>query len=220
MKAWMERIPEHERAGLQAGQLELGRKTALIVVDVTYGFTGSEGLTLEETRQEYSTAVGPAAWDAMPRVARLIHLVRSKGMPIVYTRSSANDQQFVGRATKKLRTGGKLSIDFGEFPEAIAPLEGDWVLEKAKASSFFQTPLSIFLVREQVESVIVCGVSTSGCVRATTVDACSSGFRTFVIDDACFDRSWFAHCNNLFDMNAKYADVLSVDELEEKWNAE
>ncbi|WP_406031894.1 isochorismatase family protein [Nocardioides sp. NBC_00163] len=218
MKRWTQNVPEHEAGALGAGRLGLGQRSALIVVDVTYGFTGSAGLTLDEARQEYSTAAGPSAWEAMPHIARLIELVRSKSMPVVYTRSSANDQAFVGRATKKPRTGARLADGFGDFPGTIAPETGDWVLEKTKASAFFQTPLSVFLVREKVESVIVCGVSTSGCVRATAVDSCSNGFSTFVVDDACFDRSWFAHCNNLFDMATKYADVLSVDELEKKWS--
>jgi maleamate amidohydrolase len=61
--------------------------------------------------------------------------------------------------------------------------------------------------------VVVCGVSTSGCVRATSVDAWSHGFTTFVIDDCCFDRSYFAHCANLFDLDAKYASVVSLHEL-------
>ena len=219
MKAWMENAPEQELAGLRSGQLDLGQKSALIVVDVTYGFTGSEGLSLDEARKEYATASGPVAWEAMPRIARLIELARGQNVPVVYTRTSMKDQQFVGRATKKVRRDDPDQTGFGDIPDAIAPEDGDWIIEKAKASAFFQTPLSVFLTREKVDSVIVCGVSTSGCVRATTVDSCSHGFSTFVIDDACFDRSWFAHCNNLFDMGTKYADVLSVDELEKRWHA-
>ena len=217
----MENVPEQDLAALRSGggELELGRRSALIVVDVTYGFTGSEGLSLEEARGEYSTASGPAAWEAMPRIARLIQLTRRQGMPVVYTRTDTNAQRFAGRATKKARRGDKVMTGFGDFPDAIRPTDGDWVIEKTKASAFFQTPLSVFLVRERVESVIVCGVSTSGCVRATAVDSCSHGFSTFVVDDACFDRSWFAHCNNLVDMGTKYADVLSLDDLETRWDA-
>jgi nicotinamidase-related amidase len=88
------------------------------------------------------------------------------------------------------------------------------VLAKTKTSGFFQTPLAAHLVREHVDTAVVCGVSTSGCVRATAVDAFSHGFATFVIDDCCFDRSWFAHCANLFDLQAKYASVVSLQELE------
>jgi hypothetical protein len=102
---------------------------------------------------------------------------------------------------------------FNDFPESIAPQAGEWVLEKTKASAFFQTPLASYMVKNQIDSVVVCGVSTSGCVRASVVDSFSNGFTTFVVDDCCFDRSNFAHCANLFDMNAKYATVVSSDEL-------
>ena len=220
MKEWMKVIPESEVATYQsAGFLNLpqsGERPALIVVDVTLGFTGSAGLSLEEAIGEFPTACGPAAWKAMPYIAGLIELFRRRNFPIVYTRADASDQAFAGRATKSSHTG-KLAPRYGQFPAAIAPREGDWVLGKTKASAFFQTPLPSFLARERVDSVVVCGVSTSGCVRATAVDSCSSGFVTFVVDEACFDRSWFAHCSNLFDLSAKYAHVLSVGELEELW---
>jgi hypothetical protein len=87
------------------------------------------------------------------------------------------------------------------------------VLEKTKASAFFQTPLSAYLIKQGVDTAVVCGVSTSGCVRASAVDAFSHGFITIVVDDCCFDRSHFAHCANLFDLQAKYAAVLSLEEL-------
>jgi maleamate amidohydrolase len=94
-------------------------------------------------------------------------------------------------------------------------LQNEWVLEKTRASAFFHTPLTSFLTRSKTDSVVVCGVSTSGCVRATVVDSFSNGFDTFVVDDCCFDRSYFSHCSNLFDMNAKYATVFSLNEIEE-----
>jgi maleamate amidohydrolase len=87
------------------------------------------------------------------------------------------------------------------------------VLPKTKASGFFQTPLAAYLTKQQIDTAVVCGVSTSGCVRATAVDAHSHGYTTFVIDDCCFDRSYFAHCANLFDLDAKYASVVSLDEI-------
>jgi nicotinamidase-related amidase len=216
----MSSIPESElatyrRAGFLR-QLELGHRTALVVVDVTLGFTGREGLTLDQAIEEFPTACGPSSWEAMPQIARLIQQFRARGMPIVYTRSDIESQRFTGRATKSKREG-KVAPGFGDFPADIAPRDGEWVFEKTKASAFFRTPLSIYLTRERIDSVVICGVSTSGCVRATAVDSCSSGFDTFVIEDACFDRSWFAHCSNLFDMSAKYAEVLSVRELEELW---
>jgi nicotinamidase-related amidase len=69
------------------------------------------------------------------------------------------------------------------------------------------------LIKQGVDTTVLCGVSTSGCVRASAVDAFSHGFKTIVVDDCCFDRSHFAHCANLFDLHAKYAAILSLEEL-------
>jgi maleamate amidohydrolase len=217
MKEWMKQVPPEEMAKyLKAGfaqPLKMGERPALIVVDVTYGFTGSEGLTLDEAVAEFSPACGPVSWEAMPRIAKLIGLFRELERPIVFTRGSAYNVLHAGKATK-----GKRSLHqppkFGEFPPQITPREDEWILEKTRASVFFQTPLASYLVDRKIDTVVLCGVSTSGCVRASVVDCFSHGFNTVAVDDCCFDRSQYAHCANLFDMNAKYATVVSVDELE------
>jgi nicotinamidase-related amidase len=149
----------------------------------------------------------------MPRIARLIGLFRGRELPVVFTRSDLKDVPFTGKSTRSKRDAARLSAKFSEFPPAIAPRSGEWVLEKTKSSAFFQTPLSAYLVREGIDTVVVCGVSTSGCVRGTAVDAHSHGFNTLVVDDCCFDRSAFAHAANLFDLT-KYAAVLSLSELD------
>lgn len=216
MQEWMKLIPEAELALYQKAGFALeakpGKRPALIVVDMTYGFTGSEGLTLEQAMQEFQPACGPVSWETMPRIARLIELFRDRELPIVYTRSDLHDVPFTGKSTKSRRDTTKLAAKFSEFPPAVAPRAGEWVLEKTKSSSFFQTPLSAYLIKQAIDTVVVCGVSTSGCVRSSAVDAFSHGFTTFVVDDCCFDRSHFAHCANLFDLQ-KYASVVSLDEI-------
>jgi maleamate amidohydrolase len=214
MRDWMTRIPPEElrnykKAGF-LGDLKPGRRPALIVVDATMGFCGSEGLTLDEAVAQYPTACGPSSWIAMPRIAELIDMFRRLDLPIVYSLSDLHDTQWTGNATKSnvsLRRDG-----FNDFPPTIAPRPKDWVLAKEKASAFFHTPLTIYLTRQNVDTLFFCGVSTSGCVRASVVDGFSNGYRTFVVDECCFDRSEFAHAANLFDMNAKYAVVLSLEE--------
>lgn len=217
MKEWLKVIPESDQATYKkAGflsNMQLGKNPALIVIDVTYAFTGYENQSLEEAIAEIPTACGPVSWETMPRISRLIELFREKGLPVVYTRSDAYNQMFSGKATKSNRPV-QLNAKYDEFPEPVAPKKGEWILNKTKASMFFQTSLSAYLVKHKVDTLILCGVSTSGCVRASAVDAFSHGYSTFVIDDCCFDRSYFSHCTNLFDMNAKYATVLSLDELE------
>jgi len=217
MREWMNLIPESERrlyekAGFM-GDLTPGRRSALIVVDVTMGFCGSEGLSLDEAVAQYSTACGPASWVAVPKIAKLIKTFHDADLPIVYSLSDLASVPFTGKATKGKRTGAP-APGFNDFPAAIAPREQDWVLAKTKASAFFQTPLPAYLIKSGVDTLVVCGVSTSGCVRASVVDGFSHGFKTFVVDECCFDRSEFAHAANLFDMNAKYASIISLEEAQ------
>jgi MFS family permease len=126
IKEWMKVIPEEEqhiykRAGFLE-KFELGERMALLVVDVTYGFTGSESLTLEEAMQEFPTACGPASWEAVPKIAGLIELFRNRQLPVVFTLGDPYDAEFAGGAVKskrKLDMGGR----YNDFPEQIAPLE-------------------------------------------------------------------------------------------------
>ena len=214
MRDWMKLIPEEElrfykKAGF-LGELKPGRRAALIVVDVTMGFCGSKGATLDEAVAEYSTACGPASWIAMPKIAELISLFRTLKLPIIYSLSDLDAVPFTGKATKGLRT--TTPPGFNDFPSEIVPRDDEYVLPKTKASVFFQTPLNAYLVKQGVDTLVYCGVSTSGCVRASVVDGFSNGYQTMVVDEACFDRSQFAHAANLFDMNAKYAAVISLEE--------
>jgi nicotinamidase-related amidase len=89
------------------------------------------------------------------------------------------------------------------------------VVSKAKASAFFGTPLLTHLTRQRIDTLIVAGTTTSGCVRATVVDAMSHGFRVLVAEDACFDRSRFAHAANLFDIQLKYGSVIDTKQATE-----
>ena len=93
------------------------------------------------------------------------------------------------------------------------PQAGDVVITKQRASVFFGTPLTAHLTQLGVHTVIVCGESTSGCVRASAVDAYSHGFHVVLVEECCFDRSMLSHKVNLFDLHHKYADVMKVDEV-------
>ncbi len=148
MRDWMKHVPESEfqfyrKAGFGT-DLKPGQRTALIVVDVTLGFCGSPGLSLEQAIEEFASACGPSSWVAMPRIAELIAMFRTNDLPIVYTLADLYDTGFAGRATKNAR---RPPDRFNEFPAAIAPHNEDWVLAKTKASAFFQTSLSAYLIK-------------------------------------------------------------------------
>ena len=97
--------------------------------------------------------------------------------------------------------------------EELAPAPGELIIRKESASAFFGTPLIAHLTQLGIQTLIVCGESTSGCVRATAVDAYSHGFHVVLVEECCFDRSIISHKVNLFDMHHKYADVMHVDEV-------
>jgi maleamate amidohydrolase len=97
----------------------------------------------------------------------------------------------------------------GEWPRGISPAEGELVISKQYPSAFFGTSLSSTLTASGVDTLIITGVTTSGCIRATCIDTCSYGFIPIVVADACGDRHEDPHQANLFDMNAKYGDVVS-----------
>nr|WP_017727549.1 isochorismatase family protein [Halalkalibacterium ligniniphilum] len=216
--SWKDVMPKSERllySKTFSQTNDLGIKPALLVIDCTYAFTGTRKTTIEKAIEEVPTACGEMAWEAIPYIQQLLFVIREKQLPIIYTKNDVESQLMVGKATKSIR---QVDLDpyYQLIPDEIRPSDGEWVLQKPKASAFFSTSLVSYLYQKQIDSLIICGATTSGCVRATATDACSYGISTFVVEEACFDRSYFAHCANLFDINAKYASVISFNTLNEQ----
>lgn len=216
MSRWFEQIPKEEfevykTAGFAKRQ-QPGKVPALLIIDCTLSFTGSQGKeSVIAAIKEYQSACGPSAWRSMGFIKEALELFRKKGRLIVFTRPDVYDQSFAGEATKSGKGAGMVSGN--EIVPDIAPLPSEWIVEKAKASCFFGTPLASYLLQKGIDTLVVAGVSTSGCVRASVVDAFSHGFKVFLIEEGCFDRSEFAHAANLFDMDAKYANVITFEEF-------
>lgn len=194
-----------------------GSRPALVLVDIVRSFVGSPGLSLQEAVAEWPTACGPAAYTALPHVSKVLAAARQgrngQGVPIVHLRPGAENAMFYGDTVK-----GEL-IEFVnsrpgavEFVPEAAPRAAELVLPKPKASGFFDTALGTYLRRVGADAVMVMGTTTSGCVRATVVDSFSWGFPTFVIEEATFDRSELSAAVSLYEMNAKYADVITSDD--------
>lgn len=215
MTDWREFLPEddralYQRAGYSGGSWVAGR-AALLAIDVTRAFTGSRPLPVAQAQEEFPTSCGERAWKALPAVRRLLDAFRAAALPVVFTRADERAQAAMGRATK--RVGAPAGNDFVEL---VAPAAGEYVCEKARASAFYGTPLDAYLRRERVSSVVVCGGSTSGCVRASSVDAFSAGFTVLVAEDAVFDRALYPHLASLVDLDAKYATVLPAAMIAEQ----
>jgi maleamate amidohydrolase len=215
MRPWESIVPAQDRTvyarggyGKRAG---LGNRPCLLIVDVTFAFTGTRPLPIADAMREFTTSCGERAWKALPNIRRLLLACRRRKLPIVYTTGDYSLTELAIRTTKVQHVRGTRAKPDG-FPTMITPARGELVMKKAMASAFFGTPLTTYLQRRVVDSVIVVGVSTSGCVRASAVDAYSNGYPVFVVEDCCFDRSEFSHLTNLFDINAKYGTVVTLKE--------
>jgi nicotinamidase-related amidase len=154
------------------------------------------------------------------RIKELIDVAHAQGVPVIYTTGvrRADNWDSGSWSWKNSRTGERPRVtrterDGNEIVDEIAPESHDLVVLKQKPSGFFGTNLLSYLVLLGCDSVVVTGTTTSGCVRATVLDAFSNNFRVIVAEEACFDRSQASHAINLCDMHAKYADVLPVEEV-------
>lgn len=196
-----------------------GSRPALLVIDTQYRTLGDRPLPIREAiSQGYRTSCGEAGWRALPVIARLISAARANGIPVVYPlipRRSGIEAGRMGRRAPSLLAAD----DHGyEFPPGIEPEQADLVMPKFHASAFMGTPLLNFLIDLQVDTVILTGCTTSGCVRATAVDASGYNFRCVVAEDAVYDRAWLTHCVSLFDIQAKYGEVMAATSIEDYLN--
>ena len=182
----------------------LGRSPALLVVDFVNGFTDPEIFG------------GGNIPEAVAATAPLLAFARAQGMPVVFTRivyaADGSDLSLWCQKVPRLRD---LTEDApaSHVVSSLAPEPGEIVIRKTQASAFFGTPLAACLVARGVDSLIVTGCTTSGCVRATVIDAMSMNYRTVVVTDCVGDRALDPHRANLFDMGQKYSDLMSAAEI-------
>ncbi len=216
---WRTVFPEKDRQIYGAAgfgeALEFGRSPALLVIDVVASFAAPAGSDIFESIKEYRTSCGDAGVEPVRHIAQLLDEARGHGVPVVYTKGNVVDKFHSGDSVKGTKPEDVDHIYGAPILPEIAPRETEYVVEKAKASAFFGTPLGSYLQRNGIDTLLVCGTSTSGCVRASVVDAFSHGYRVFVVEECVFDRSELSNSVNLFEMNAKYASVVSFEAASE-----
>jgi nicotinamidase-related amidase len=158
----------------------------------------------------------------MERLVPLLARAHGAGLPVVYTTNDpahgALEDATWGRKNDRMTERRKEhGRSLSEIPQLIAPEPGDTVIAKTKPSAFFDTPLRQYLIVWGIDTLYCCGTSTSGCVRATVVDAFSHGYLVGVVTDCTFDRGQASHAISLFDMGQKYADLVTSEELTQRW---
>ena len=221
MSIWDDVVPASERSIYEIGgwgkRMGFGSSPAVLVVDVNYDFVGDYPEPILESIKRWRYSCGEVGWDGMRAIARLLAAARAQAVPVIYTTADhrADGLDYGRDRDKNFRTGEPTSVIGAkgpEIPREIAPLACDIVISKKKASAFFGTPLASYLIDLGIDTLLVTGVSTSGCVRASVVDGHAYNFRMCVVEEATFDRSVVAHKVNLFDMHMKYGDVVSLEE--------
>lgn len=190
----------------------LGKRPALLVIDVQYRTVGTKPMPFWEAIKEYPTSCGEVAWEAVGNIAKLLELFRERNWPVLYPYVAPKQGFDMGRLSDKVPAIMNVAAKGYEFPPSVAPAENDILLPKKHPSAFFGTPLASYLINVGADSLVVTGCSTSGCVRGSVVDAFAYNFRVLVPQDAVYDRSSTSHAVNLFDMAAKYADVMPTED--------
>jgi nicotinamidase-related amidase len=221
---WSRFLTDRDKAVFAAGgfgaRAGFGRRPALLVIDVNRAFCGDRPEPILEAVKRWRTSCGEDAWVALDSIKRLIEAAHEKGVPVVYTTGErrADDWDAGSWRWKSSRSDPQPKAvgdgaDGNEIVAMIAPGPQDIVVRKQKPSGFFGTNLAAYLTLLGCDSVIVVGTTTSGCVRATVVDAFSLNYRVILAEEGCFDRSEASHAVSLCDMHAKYADVIATDEI-------
>ncbi len=216
MAIWDKVLSKHDHNVLEArpsrSSRGLGERPAVLVIDMNCGAVGENRPNYEQM-DEYPGACGLFAWTAIPHMQEVIRAAREADIPVVYTK-------FILKATHDLPRAKDPNYRFSELspqseiqPE-IAPQPGDLLIETQQHSGFCQTPLLPVLLNKNVDTLIVIGSSTSGCVRATVVDATTNQcFKVAVAENAVCDNLELSHQAALFDLQRMYCDVLPPNEV-------
>lgn len=221
---WNQFLTERDKAvfsaagyGARAG---FGKRPALLVIDVSYAFAGDKpGEPILESIKRWRNSCGAESWISIGHIKKLIDKAHDKQLPVIYTTGVRRPDMWdsggwTRKNTRSMEAPKTASNRHGyDIVDEIAPSPKDLVIYKQKPSGFFGTPMTGYLTQLGCDSVVVTGTTTSGCVRATVVDAFSYNYRVAMVEEGCFDRSQASHAMTLCDLGAKYADIVKTEEV-------
>ena len=213
-----ERDKEHVRLWGKKEPTGFGKRPALLVIDDYYSVLGLDREPIFESMKKWPGSCGLEGWEAIDKTVDLIAAARENGIPIFYVHGMDDPigpwGSRIDSPPRKRMGLDHLSpeekVKANEIVAEVAPEPGDFVFQKAAASAFHGTPLVFQLNYLNIDTIIACGETTSGCVRASVVDGATFRFKMGVVADCCFDRTEASHAINLFDMHHKYADVVDL----------
>lgn len=188
-------------------------RCGLLLVDLyNLCYEGGER-PVSELYRDYPSSCGEFAWRALGPTRQILHEMRSQGLPVLFSTKDLRNADHQRKASATFRRPGQAAENAYDIHPELTPKTGELVIAKERASCFYGTPLATYLQRLRIETLIMVGESTSGCVRATATDSFSYGFHTVLIEEAVFDRNPISHQASLFDLHHKYADVMALDDV-------
>lgn len=220
-RPWDRFLTEQDKAHLAAGRhdpIGFGENPALLLIDIYRWVMGDSPEPLLQAIKTWPGSTGLAGWQAIPHVQRLIAAAREAGVPVIHATGNTEVPHWSDRRESlRPRPSDPAAIERRkhryDIIDEVAPIAGEVVIRKSSPSAFFGTALPAHLNYIGADTVIVCGESTSGCVRASVVDGCTLRYRMIIVEEGVWDRHEACHAINLFDMNQKYGDVVSVEEI-------
>lgn len=218
-KPWDDLLTDTDRIVIEKGgygqSRGLGKRPMLVIIDAQPNYIGADK-PIAEQLDEWPSGGGDIAWKGIRKIEQLKQQAEQLNIPVLYTRNVQKKTiQFDSFSTKAKRDQTKY-IDgnpASDILECLTPSPQNIVVDKSYASAFFGTPLISYLVKLQIDSLIIVGGSTSGCVRATAVDAVTHNFNVAIVEDAVFDRIELSHKAALLDLWMKYCDVLTSEDI-------
>jgi maleamate amidohydrolase len=218
-RPWEDALTEVDQMVIKKGgygkKRGLGKKPALVIIDIQHNYVG-EDRPIQDQLDQWPSGGGDGAWAAIRKIKKLKEAADYYNIPTIYTRNVQKKTiNFDSFAVKTDRDNSKYIDGRPEtqIVRDLEPSEKDLVVDKSYASAFFGTPFISYLIKMGVDSLIVVGGSTSGCVRATAVDAVTHNFNVAVIEDCVYDRIELSHKAGLLDLWMKYCDVVPSDEI-------
>jgi nicotinamidase-related amidase len=222
-RVWDRFLTEQDRAHAALRgprRVGFGTRPGLLLIDLYRWAFGDEPEPLLEAVRTWPGSCGLAGWQAIPHLQTLLRAAREARLPVVHV--SGRDDPGVTRWTAVRKPSPPSDPDpevrererrRWDIIDEVAPVPGEAVLTKASPSAFWGTPLVAHLQHLGVDTLITCGETTSGCVRATVVDGCTYRYQMIVVEECVFDRHEAPHAISLFDMHQKYADVMPLAEV-------
>jgi nicotinamidase-related amidase len=227
-RSWESYLTPRDRAHLAASgwtkkePFGFGTNPACLVIDDYYSVLGLKREPIMESIKTWPMSCGLEGWEAIDKTVELLRAARGNGIPVIYVHGFDKGSVPWGRRARKEQLShlpAEMRAKANQIVDEIAPEPGDIVFEKAAASAFHGTPLVFHLNYYDVDTVIACGETTSGCVRASVVDGATYRYNMGVVEECTFDRTEASHYINLFDMNQKYADVIHLNEAVEYFDS-